>query len=425
MRTVRRLSPLLLVTAFAGSLAAGDASWTLRPSASARVGYDDNVFLQDGGTPAPGVTGAVPAKAGSWFTRVSAGIDASWKPSDAFQLDAAYSPELFAYEAFSDENHADQKFDLGLRGREGAWSYQFKSNALFVDGDDTGPIYGYVGGGPAIGGAPVRSRRDQLNTKASGWLRRDFDGVFVRTAGEFVSNDYRTRLISTAVVPGYSNYVDRSEWNAGADVGRDIAKNLSLFVGVRAGEQHQDNLLGVPLNYSNQLTRLLIGIEGKPRADLTLRLLGGPDYRRYGRDVAAGFDRSRATRYIEASASWNATKSDTLTLSGKDYLWLSASGRCAYQHTIANLQWKHTFDADWSASVAAETQCGDSRDYSAPATSRLDWIHAGTLTVTRNLGAATKLDLEIVRELGESAVDAKPGREYTHWMASAGVRHVF
>lgn len=425
MRTVRRLPTLLVFAVLAGPLAADDASWTLRPSASARVGYDDNVFLQDGGAPAPGVTGAVPARAGSWFTRVSAGIDASWKPSAAFQLDASYSPELVAYEAFSDENHADQKIDLGLRGRTGAWSHQFKANAVFVDGEDESPIYGYVGGGPAIGGAPVRSRRDQLNTKASGWLRRDFDGVFVRATGDFVSNDYGTRHVNTAAVPGYSNYVDRSEWTVGADVGRDVAKNLSLFAGARVGEQHQDNLLGVAHNYSNQLTRLLVGIEGKPRADLTLRLLGGPDHRRYGREVAAGFDRSRATRYIEASATWNATKADTITLAGKDYLWLSASGRCAYQHTTAGLQWKHVFDADWSASLAAETQAGDSRDYSAAATNRLDWIHAGTLTVTRSLGADTKLDLEVVHERGESAIDAKPGRDYTHWLVSAGVRHVF
>ncbi len=400
-------------------------AWTFRPSVAARVGYDDNVFLQDRAAILPGVVDAVPDRAGSWLARASVSLDATWKLSPAFQFDASYSPELVRYEAFSSENHDDHRLDLGVRGREGAWSYQLKGGLVLVDGSDDSPVFGHAGGGPAIGGVAVRSRRDQLNSKLNGQLTRTFDGGFVRAVGDLVENDYRTRQISTATVPGYANYVDRSEWSAGVDAGRNVSKDFAVVAGVRGGEQHQSDLLGVANNYSNTLARFLVGVEGKPRSDLNLHLLAGPDVRHYGNDVAANFDRTRTARYVEAAATWTPRAADTVTLTGKDYLWLSAGGRCAYQQSGGNLQWKHAFNPDWSASLAADVQAGDSRNYVSAASSRLDWIYTGTLDVTRNLGPKTKLDLELTREWSDSAIADKPGREYTHWLATLGIRRTF
>jgi len=400
-------------------------AWAVRPTVAARVGYDDNVFLQDRSTTLPGFVNAVPDRAASWVARASVALEATWRASPACQIDAGYSPERVRYEAFDSEDHDNHRFDLSLRGREGAWSHQLKAGLLFVDGAENSPIYGHAGGGPAIGGAGVRARRDQATSKLGGQLTRTFSGGFMRAVGDLYANDFDVRHANTATTPGYANYVDRSEWSAGVEAGHYVRKDFAIVASVRGGEQRQANLLGVSNNYSNTLTRFLIGVEGKPRSDLILRVLGGPDVRHYGNAVAAGFDRNQSARYVEASATWTPRATDTVAFTGKDYLWLSSGGRAAYQHTTANIRWQHTFSPSWSVALTSEVQVGDSRDYLPAATERLDWIYLGTLGLTRSFGPKTKLDLELTREWSDSGITAKPGREYTHWLASIGVRRTF
>ncbi len=425
MSTARFVRPLLVfaaVTTGAMAASAPPSSWSLHPSLSGRVGYDDNLFLQDRSPLLPGVVSPVPDRAGSWFVRTSAALDSTWKLSSAVRFDAGYTTELVRYDEFSAENHTDHRLDLGLGGRSGDWSYQFKSSLFVVSGSDTSPVFGHAGGTPAIGGADVRARRDQFTTKWSGHLTRSFDTGFVRVVGNANTQDFQTQH---SAATGYANYVDRSEWTAGLEGGRYVRKDFAMVAGVRAGEQKQADLLGLARNYSNTLTRVLVGVEGRPRSDLQLAIMGGPDLRRYERDVAAGFNRIQSARYLEASAVWTPRATDTVTFTAKDYLWLSSGGRCAYQNTAANLKWKHTFNANWSASLAADNQVGDSRDYTVVASRRYDWIYTGVAGVTRNLGAKTKLDLEVTREWSDSPIDGKPGREYTRLLASIGIRHVF
>jgi hypothetical protein len=425
MSTARRLLPLLVFAAATTGAIAADAppsAWSFHPTLAGRVGYDDNVFLQDRSPLAPGVVSPVPDRAGSWFVRTSVALDATWKVSPALRLDVGYMVEVVRYDEFSSENHVDHRLDFGLGGRSGAWSYQFKSSLFVVNGEDTSPVFGHVGGTPAIGGADIRARRDQFNAKLSGNLTRSFDTGFVRAVGNVNAQDFQTKH---SAATGYANYVDRSEWTVGLEGGRYVRKDFAVVAGVRAGEQKQADLLGLARNYSNTLTRLLIGVEGNARPDLKLAIMGGPDFRHYNSDVVAGFDRSQSARYTEASATWTPRAADTVVFTAKDYLWLSSGGRCAYQNTSVNLKWKHTFNADWSASLAADTQVGDSRDYAATASQRYDWIYTGVAGVTRNLGTKTKLDLELTREWSDSPIDGKPGREYTHWLASVGIRRVF
>lgn len=423
MRIALRLSSLLILATATHAVAETATGWTLHPSVTARVGYDDNIFLQDRAIPDPLVTGAVPDGAGSAFVRVGVVLDAAWQLSPAFKFTAAYSPELVRYEEFSSENHDDHRLDLGLTGRVDAWSYQLKSCLLFIDGDDVAPTYGQIGGAPAIGAASIRSRREQFNAKLAGNATRTFDHGFVRVVGESLLNDYRTHWSSAR---GYANYVDRSEWNVGLDAGRNVKKDFALVTGVRVGGQYQDNLvLGSPtdpIDYSNTLVRALVGVEGQACSDLTVRLLAGPDFRHFDNHIAAGVDRSPTTRYIEASATWTPRKTDSVTFAYKDYLWVSSGGRCAYQSATGDLQWKHAFNADWSASLGANVQAGDFRDYAA---NRLDWIYTGTVCLSRNLGAATKLDLEVIREIGDSAPDGYPGRDYSRLQVSLGLRRMF
>jgi hypothetical protein len=421
MRTARRLRPLLfLATGLTASAAFTAGHWTFKPSVSAAVAYDDNVFLQDRSPLL--IAGGEPARAGSWVCRTSVAVDATWQMSPAFRFDAVWAPELIRYEAFDSEDHDDQRLDLGVSGKTGAWSYQLKAGVNVVNGSSDAPVYGRAGGAPALGAPGVRSRRDQATSRFSARLTRDFKAGFVRVVGDSCANDFDTRH---SAAPGYANYVDRSEWSAGADLGRNLAPGFAVVAGLRSGEQHQADLLGVPLNSDNSLVRVLAGFEGRPRPDLTLHLLAGPDFRRYGREVAAGFDRTRTARYVEGSALWTPGTADTVAFVCKDFLWLSAGGRSVYQSTTANLKWSHRLGADWSFSAAADVQVCDNRDYTPAASRRDDWIYTGIVGLQRHFGPATTLELEWLHELGDSTLPATPGRDYTRNQISLGARHTF
>lgn len=404
------------------SAIAAASPWEFRPSVAARLGYDDNVFLQDKASFLPGVAGAVPAEAGSWVARASVSLEAAWKPSAAFQLDVAYSPEIVRYRSFPSENHDNHRLDLHSHGRHEDWRYQVKTNLAFVDGSHTSPVFGQAGGGPAIGGVGVRSRREQLNTKLSAHIARDFAENWLRVGVDGTVNDYRTHHRGTATVPGYSNYVDRAEWSSCIDFGRRVSRDLSLVVGVRRGFQKQDDLLGVAHNYDNTFMRFLAGVEGKPRDDLVMRLVAGPDVRRYGDHVAAGYDRSRTASYAEVSATWTPSAADTITLTGKDYVWLSAGGPCAYRHTTGAMRWKRALSSEWSVTAGAAVEVGDSRDYAPAPPGRDDRIYTGSCGVTRSFGKRAQIDFELVREWSESSIVNTPGREYSRWFASVGMR---
>jgi hypothetical protein len=412
------LASTVVLPAAAARLPSG---WTLTPAVAASAGYDDNVFLQDNSPLNPLVADPAPADAGSGVFRASASLVASRKNGADNVFSIGYTAEFVRYEAFASENHDDHHLDLSLKGRSGDWSHAFKSSLLFVSGDHEGPSYGHAGGAPAIGGADVRARRDQTGLKVSGNLTRKLDGGWLRAITSVNHQDYHT---AHAALPGYANYVDRAEYVAGLEGGRNVARDFALVAAVRTGVQRQADLLGVPQNSSNELLRLLVGVEGRVSPDLKISVLGGPDIRRYGPDVAAGFNRDQSARYLEASAVWTPTQADTVTLAGKDYLWLSSGGRTAYQNTNVNLAWNRVINADWSAALSANVEVGDNRDY-VPAAPRFDWIYTATAAVTRRLDAKTTLELKLTREWSDTSRPGAAGHEYVRWLAGAGVTHTF
>jgi hypothetical protein len=405
------------------------AGWKTIVAASARTIYDDNVFLQDRNPMTVNAKG-VAVEAGSMVYTASLSLGASWQPNRSLALDVGYAPELIRYQRFDSENHDDHRFNAGLHGQNDAWSYDAKGNVLIVDGLSDSPIFGQVGGTPAIGGEQIRSRRDQTVTKGGGNLTYAVcPEAFVRAVGAASFQDFRTTQKPTTgigAIPGYANYVDRSEWSAGPDIGWFVRNDLALVAGVRFGEQRQGNLLGVKNNYSNTLTRFLVGVEGRVSPSFSLKFFGGPDVRQFTDSAVAGsFDRTSSTHYAEGSATWTPSKTDAFTISMKDSLWLSSGGRGAYENILYDLAWKHTFSKTWSAGAGFNYQEGDNLDYVTPANYRNDSIYTVSGVVTYALNAKTKLDATISREWSDSAVANKPGREYVHWLVSAGVKYTF
>lgn len=404
---------------------AADASpWKTSVTLGTRIGYDDNVFLQD---PSPVIAAnGVPDRAGSMVGSATVGLTAAWQRDRAFGFDLGYSPELVRYERFASENHDDHRFNAGLHGDTGPLSYDFKGSFLLVDGADTSPIFGHAGCAPAIGGEQVRARRDQSLTKTSGRLTYAVaPSLFVRAVGATSSQDFGTQQKSTVLVPGYANYVDRAEWTVGADAGWRLTPDLALIAGVRRGAQRQGALIGSSSQSSNTLTRYLVGAEGKLHRTLTVSVLAGPDYRTFDNAAPIGADHTRHTEYAEANATWTPAAADAVTLTGKRYLWLSSGGKTPYDSTTCDVQWKHSFSKTWSASLAAGYQEGDNTDYVARSSFRDDHIYTITTGVGYAINARTKLDLSVMREWGVSEIAHQDGREYNHWLGNLALRYTF
>jgi len=421
----RRALILGLFTLLTGSAGATDATspWKTTESVTAKIGYDDNLFLQDNHPLSVNPSGE-PANAGSMVYTASLALGATWSPSQAFVLDTSYSPEITRYDGeYASEDHTDHTFGAGMSGKLSDWSYSAKGSLLSVDGSKVAPIFGQSGGGPAIGAAPVRDRRAQNLVKASAKLTREFDQGFVRVGGAYCDQDFLTQQTSSL---GYCNYVDRHEWSVGPEAGWYVRKGFAVVAGVRVGEQRQATLLGSPIQYSNNFVRYLVGLEGKPVDTLKLAVMAGPDRRDFspGTGVTIG---SKTARYIEASASWTPSKADTITLAGKDYLWLNASGKGVYQSSVYDLQWKRALNTRWSLNSGANVQVGDNRQYNTVASGdQNSWIYTASLGASCVITARTQLDLGLNRSWGVSYLDtAKPGREYARWQASLGVKYTF
>jgi hypothetical protein len=437
MNVFRRLLPAAFVLPFASPVAtaattpAAAPAWSASAAAGARLGYDNNVFLQNNAPLAAPGNPTAPAHAGSVVTSLSAALGVKWQRADSV-FDAGYAPELVRFASQSSENHDDHRITASLRGKNGEWSGVLGGSFLITEGTKTSPVFNRLGNAPAIGGEPVRARRAQAIAKVNGNLTRALgDAGFVRGVGALSVQDFHTHELPTTGPggrPGYANYVDRSEWSAGVDAGWFARKDCALVGGIRAGAQGQADKLRMRDNYSNRLLRVLAGAEGKIGPALTFAFLAGPDFRHYGAAVAPGFDRTKSVPYAEGSATWTPRRADTIALSLKSYRWLSSGGRGAYQESVYDLQWRHALSKTWSTTAGINLHEGNNSDDLAPSTLgtlRHDWIYLASIGVACALNEKTRLEAGVSREWSDSLVADKQGRDYDCWRMSVGVKHTF
>lgn len=388
---------------------------------AARVQADDNVFLQNDAPLAAGQTrAALPAHAGDVVADLGLNLGLKWKLGPALALGASYAPEIFRYSRHSSENHTDHRLGLAAIGAADGWQYETRASLLLTDGSRDSPVFNRLGGAPSIGGEPVRARRAQDLLKVNGRLTRVWAGGFVRGVLAGYEQDFHTR---ERAIPGYANYVDRSEWSGGADLGWNVRPGLALVAGARYGRQRQANLFGVPLNYTNTFTRWLAGVEGAVAPGWKFSLLAGPDVRRFGSAVYANFDRRQRTAYWEGAVAWEPRPADTLAFTAKHYLWLSSAGRGAYLDTVYDLAWNHRFGPAWSLTAGANYHTGNAAHYNS--VPRHDAIYTGRVALARTLGLHTKLEVSLLHDWGESFVPRTPGREYRRWLSTLGVAHAW
>jgi hypothetical protein len=395
---------------------------TVNTSASVRVLHDTNLFLQNPGPLAAGQTSpASPARESATAATAAVRVGVAFTTATKTTLDLGYAPEIWRYFAHGSENHTDHLFTLGSGFGVGEWTGDAKVRYLYTVGSDAAPAFNEIGGGPAIGGEPVRARRSQSIGRLNAKLTRNYDLGFFRLVSAVLEQDFRT---ATRTTSGYCNYADREESSIGVEGGWRVTRPVAAVAAVRLGEQRQADILGVPLNYSNTFARWLAGVEASPTPSLRLSLLAGPDIRHFGRSVRPGFSREQRTGYGEGSASWNVSSADTLTATAKNYLWVLGGGRGVYVDTAFDLVWKHLFAPAWSGVVGGNYHDGTSGRF-MPAAPRHDQIYTETVGVSHALSHGLRVDLEVMHDQGVSLVTNMPGREYNRWITGLTVARTF
>jgi hypothetical protein len=397
---VRRATASLGLALATSALAAPPA-WKLAPSYALKQGYDSNVYLQDHAA----FAGSSPAKRSSAFSTVAAGISAEQQWSERFGLTAAYAVDHTQFWSASEENHTLHRLSLALTGRAPNTTWSFQSFLLRTDGSSDGPIYTGPGGAPALGGAPVRDRRDSLVTNAVFKLTHTLGKWQIRPSATFNYQDFDT---THRRVTGCANYIDRSDLFVGLDVAREIRPKTFVVLGYRFGDQQQYKLYNADSPYDSRIDRFLVGIEGAPLPWLQLSLLGGPEIRHYDDAIPATFDRDERPLWVDATATFKLSPRQTLALVFRRSTLPSASSLGIYDSSTWDLTWRNRLTDRYTAAAGVKLARGD---WMAPA-SREDRIVTPSLSLTCAFAQRRQLEIAWSFDDAMSRLPATTGREY-------------
>jgi hypothetical protein len=375
------------------------------------------VFLQDH-APNPAVIGALPARFGSFVTSLTASLGVEMKPSALLGITASYAPEAVRFHSASSEDHIAHRTALTLGGSAGALSWNLTNSAIWTDGSADAPIYGGPGGAPAIGGAPVRDRRDAFVDRNTFKLTYTTGRWLVRAVAAGYWHDFRA---NQTTLTGCSNFIDRREVSGGVEAGYAVGAKTHLITGFRFGRQNQARSLGVDSPYDSWLRRYIAGIEGAPRAWLKLSLLAGLDTRTFDAGTPALFDRDRDRLWLDVAATATPTKSDSIQFSLLRFGQPSSSSASFYEDTTGELSWRHQCSARFSVRSSLKVCIAN---WDAPA-ARRDRIYTPGLTALYAFNPKTSAEFATTYDWAESRVAATSGREFRRFLVSFGLKRTF
>ena len=165
----------------------------------------------------------------------------------------------------------------------------------------------------ALGGIPLRDRREAFIFRNTFRLTQTFGDWFVRPMASTYVHDFKSRM--RYVPPAdrsayvYENYIDRQDIQGGLDVGYRFLDKTFGVLGYRYGRQGQyrapNGTAGALIDspYDSAYHRVLVGIEGAPLDWLKLNVLVGPDIRQFSGKTEAipGFEEDKLLAYLDAS----------------------------------------------------------------------------------------------------------------------------
>jgi len=436
--TARRRRALLIVFCvvssvwFQAAARAAGTNLTAKAELGFGIGYDSNVYLQDVEPDPAGVAEAaasglevVRPNQGSVVATVLPRFSAAYVPGSAFRVNAAYSPELVYYTDEPSEDHVIHRGTLGLGGTVGKATWELPNTFLYIDGGDLGPTFGLPGDIPAIGGVPMRDRRQAFIFRNSFKVSYPVGKFLLRPVATAYLHDFQTQQRPSGTGYRYENYIDRLEVTGGLDALYAVADRTHLLAGYRFGFQEQHKLLGVDSPYDNHLHRFLVGAEGSPWSWLRLAVLAGPDVRVFHDDrlstVVPAFQDDELLVYVDAVVTVSPTTRDTVTLLNRRYEQPAFGSPSMYEDVTYDATWRHQFDPRWSARAGFRIYLGD---WQGPV-NREDWIY------TVSGGVAWAPLPKVTAELGygydwvDSKVPNTAGREFTRHLVALNVKYAF
>lgn len=373
-----------------------------------RLGWDTNPIGAEGSS------ATLLGDAGSFTTSVSAGFALlSGRTGDARTLKFAYVGDRQDFSHWSSENFTAHRFGFSGQVAAGDWKTTWDASSLFIDGSRSTLRSTAAVNANAV--AMWRERRRQWQHRLKVQTQATFERTVVRGSVSLLDYEY-----ATDENPANVAFADRSDLQAGVDLGwRQSATSLWL-AGVRTGRQVQAivPLPNCEFDYSNRYQRLAFGWEGAPSPKLSVALLAGPDFRHFSGQIDSRVftDRDRTSLWGEGSFSAKPTASLTVTGRTHRFEWLSSTGKSAYRDTCGELG--VTWNASPSWTVRGSTKIHRCDYYPAV---RDDWEAFFVAGVTRRLSARTSFTLDLTHHRAWNNLPAFTEREFDRWTVVAGL----
>jgi hypothetical protein len=427
--------------AAASADAAGtNLTWTVE--AAVKETYDGNVYIQDikpdpakvAAAAAAGLH-AVEAGKSSGVTTFLPRFALNYKPCAGFNVTAAYAPEIALYTSAEDEDYIAHRGTLNFSGKIENATWELLNSETFIEGSTVGPTFARPGDVPAIGGIPLRDRREAFISRNSFRVTLPFDKWFIRPVATYYHHNFLTdQRLNTDSRYSYENYLDRQDVNGGVDVGYNVGKSTFVVLGYRYGQQDQfdgpnsANTAFTDSPYDSSYHRILAGVEGAPVKWLKLNVQLGPEIRRFGPGTAAGFNRNELLCYADASVTVLPSQADTVSLRWTRFEQPAFSSQSVYEDIKYDLSWRHKFNDQFTASAGFTLYVGD---WQTPV-NRNDWIYtpsAGlTYTYDKHLSAELNYSCDLVQSktsTSASGATYADGREFSRHLASLAFKYAF
>ena len=420
---------------------------TLKADLTLKETYDDNVFILDTApypwlTPPAGYTISAP-RLESLVTSITPSLVLTYKPDAAFAATLSYAPEFTWYESAHSEDYVAHRAAMNFSGKFDEVTYDWLNSAVWIDGSNFGFVTMRPGDCRAIGGIPLRDRRDAAIYRDSLKVTIPVGKWFFRPVLTSYVHDFQTAQQANLAVNKnsyiYDNYVDRWEMNAGLDIGYEVFDKTKLVAGYRYGHQDQGKILkegavaGSVVNassaYINDYQRFLLGVEGAPAPWVKLAVLAGPDVRDWQRVTPAGFARGEVTWYVDALVTLLPTKDDTITFKMMRFEQPASTSQSIYEDIRYDLVWRHKFSDKFTAGAGLTLYIGD---WQAPVV-REDWIYTPSLMASyafnSNFSAEASWSYDNavnkVTPVAGTSTEYAAGRQFKRNLVSIALKYAF
>jgi hypothetical protein len=317
------------------------------------------------------------------------------------------------------EDHVRSTVKLKGKGGGEDWTWELEGTGRWVEGDDEPLVWTAPGGAPALGGHEIRDRRDQMTWTHQAALLRRAGPWRVRLLARGFLHDYQTRELASA---GCQNYVDRSEWLGGFEIGHALRPDsgLDLGLGLRAGIQDQAELLNSPIAYDNTFFRPVVWASGSFAPGWTVEGEAGPDFRRFDDAAGPGGPGTRTDWVYQVQLVWNAGARDRVRVQARQLPLPSSGGRGMFLDGLWRAEWRHDWNPAWSTTLSFQAHENDF--YPA---ARRDRVYSPGLEAAWSPVRGCELRAGYEWSGSESDVPHTPAREFERHRLSTRIRCTF